>query len=145
MPDTDVSGQGWYRDEPVGTLQLNPLEADVVATFADSGTEWTLSTRARRSHPGVTITRSATGVHDVAGLPRGTQYHVRAPHILSPTGDQSAQGIVANVLAGSLDADAGTLTVETRQPGTGALADPPDASELQLSVKVETLEDATSF
>jgi len=134
---TDVTGQGFYRDEPVGTLYLNPLRCYVVGTFSASGATVTVATTARTSHPGVTIT-GASGDYDVAGLPRGSQYHVVGCNLL--LADGTVDPCIATVQAGSLNPGAGTLTFQVRRIGTtpgGELA-PVDGTVVHLTLDVET-------
>lgn len=143
MPDTDPTGQGYYRDEPVGTTQLNPLRCTVVATYSTTGPVWTVSSD-RRTHPGAAVAVAGAGDYDVSGLVRGTNYLVTGCEILPPTGTL-VTGIKANVRAASLDAAAGTLSIDTRRTDSGALAAPSDGTELHLTIMVETLEDAQNF
>jgi hypothetical protein len=131
MPDP--SGQQDYYHGPVGDLFIRPQRVRVRATYSTSGPTWTVSSTRRQSHKGVTITPS-TGSHAVAGLPRGSDYHVAGCEILPPTGTQLTN--VANALI--FDASAGTLTFKTRRSDSGAEAAPADGTVLHLTLDVET-------
>jgi hypothetical protein len=130
-----TTGQEQYKQQRLRTRLLSPMDVHLVATYASSGTTWT-ATSDRRSHPGTVITTAGAGDYDVSGLPIGQNYVVVGCELLPPTGEILA--CQANVTAGSLDAAAGTLTVNTRDTADGALAAPANASELHLTLRVET-------
>jgi len=125
-----------YRQQPVETLLVDPRDIHVVATYSTTGPVWTVSTAARRSHPGSAIAVAGAGDYDVSGLEKGGAYVVLGCELLPPTGTL-VTGIKANVRAGSIDASAGTLSIDTRRTDTGALAAPSDGTELHLTLRVE--------
>jgi hypothetical protein len=123
-----------YHFLPTGDMFARPIRCRVRATFTSSGAVATVSSTRRQSHQ-ATITGD-TGSYAVAGLPTGKDYHVVGVELAPPTGTQLS--CVANVLAGSLDAAAGTLTLKTRRSDTGAEADPADGTEVFITLDVET-------
>lgn len=132
-----MADQPDYRDEKIATLLVNPLLVTLQGTFSDSGATCTVTSSGsgqRVSHPGATITGD-TGDYDVAGLPKGGIYHVVGCNLLPADG--TAATCVATVQAGSLDASAGTLTLQTRDSSDGSEADPADDDELHLTLLLE--------
>lgn len=123
-----------YHFLPAGEMFARPLRCRVRATFSASGAACTVSSTRRQSHQ-ATITGD-TGSYAIAGLPQGGDYHVVGVEIAPPTGTQLV--CIANVLAASLDAAAGTLTLKTRRSDTGAEADPADDTEVFITLDVET-------
>lgn len=133
MPDP--TKQGLFHDEPIGELFSNPIDVRIKATFSASGATCTVSTTRRQSVPGVTIT-GASGSYAIAGLPTGQDYAVMGCEILPPTGTQLVN--IANVLAGTPSASAGTATLKTRRSDTGAEAAPADNTEIHITLRLES-------
>lgn len=131
----DPTGQNLYYFESPGDLFIRPIICRVKGTFSAAGATCTVSTTRRQSHPGVTIV-GATGDYDVAGLPRGTDYHIEGCHIL--TLDGTSAPCIATVQNDSLNPAAGTLTVLIRSGALGAEVAPADGSILMLTIAVET-------
>jgi hypothetical protein len=131
----DPTKQGLFHDEPIGELFLNPLDVRIKAAFSASGATCTVSTTRRQAVPGVTITGSS-GSYAIAGLPTGRDYHVVGCEVLPPTGTQLV--CVANLLAGTPDASAGSATLKTRTSNTGAEAAPADGTEIYILLRLET-------
>jgi hypothetical protein len=124
-----------YHNVPVGDMFARPLRCRVVGTFSASGATCTVDTAGRKSQVGVTIT-GASGDYDVAGLPRGSAYHVVGCSLLCPDG--TALTCVATVQPNSLAPTLGTLTFQTRRSDTGAEAAPADNSVVHLTLDIET-------
>jgi hypothetical protein len=123
----------YYFEKP-GDLFIRPITVKVRGTFSASGATCTVSSTRRQSHQ-ATIT-GATGSYAVAGLPTGKDYHVVGCEILPPTGTQLV--CIANILAASESASAGTLTLKTRRSDTGAEAAPADGAIIEFTLSVET-------
>jgi hypothetical protein len=124
-----------YHFVPVGDMFARPLRCRVQGVFSSSGAVCTVSTDGRKSQVGATITGSA-GDYDVAGLPRGSAYHVVGCEILSPDGTD--EPCIATVQAGSLDPSAGTLTFQVRGTTAGAETAPSDTSEIHITLDIES-------
>lgn len=131
-----TTGQEQYKQQRLRTRLLTPMDVHLVATYSTTGPVWTV-TSDRRSHPGAAIAVAGAGDYDVSGLPIGQNYVVVGCEILPPTGTL-VTGIKANVRAGTLDAATGALSIDTRRTDTGALAAPSNATELHLTLRVET-------
>jgi hypothetical protein len=126
-----------YHFVPAGDMFARPVRCRVVGTFSDSGATCTVDTTGRKSQVGVTIT-GASGDYDVAGLPRGSAYHVVGCQLLVPDGTDAVS--YATVQADSLAPSDGTLTFQTRTVGTtaGAETAPADGTVVHLTLDIET-------
>lgn len=130
----DPTKQELFQEQPIGEMFLDPIDVRIRATFSASGATCTVSSTRRQSVPGVTITGSA-GSYAVAGLPRGRDYHLIGCEVAPPTGLQLVCD--ANILAGSLNASAGTLTLKTRTSSTGNEGAPADTTEIFITLRLE--------
>lgn len=124
-----------YHNVPVGDMYARPVRCRVVGTFSSSGAVCTIDTTKRKSHVGVTI-EGASGDYDVAGLPRGTCYHIVGCNLL--LADGTVDPCIATVQVDSLDPSAGTLTFQVRGVAAGAETAAPDDSVIHLTIDVET-------
>lgn len=131
----DPTKQSLFHDEPLGELFANPMDVRIKGVFSSSGAVCTVSSTRRQACPGVTIT-GATGSYAVAGLPTGMDYAVLGCEIKPPTGTQLVN--IANILAGTPSASAGTATLKTRRSDTGAEAAPADGAEIEITLRLET-------
>lgn len=131
----DPTKQESLHQQPFGETFFRPALVRVRGLFSASGATFTPSSTRRQSFPGVTLTGD-TGSYAIAGLPRGQDYHVMGCELAPPTGGQTSCD--ANILAGSLNAGAGTATLKIRNSTSGAEADPADGTELFLTILVET-------
>lgn len=127
--------QDLFHDEPIGELFSNPLDVRIKGTFSSSGATCTVSSTRRQSCPGVTITGSA-GSYAVAGLPTGQDYAVLGCELLPPTGTQLV--CIANLLAGTPSASAGTATLKTRASNNGQETAPADGTEVHITLRLES-------
>lgn len=124
-----------YHFVPAGDMYARPITCRVVGTFSASGATCTVDTSGRKSHVGVTIT-GASGDYDVAGLPRGSAYHVVGCNLLCADG--TVEPCIATVQANSLDPENGTLTFQVRGSTAGAETAPGDDSVIHLTLDIET-------
>jgi hypothetical protein len=124
-----------YHNVPVGDMYARPIRCRVVGTFSDTGATCTIDGTKRKSHVGVTITGD-TGDYNVAGLPRGTCYHIVGCNLL--LADGTVDPCIATVQADSLDPAAGTLTFQVRGVAAGAETDAPDDAVIHLTLDIET-------
>jgi hypothetical protein len=124
-----------YHFVPVGDMYMRPIRCRVVGTFSASGATCTVDTAGRKSQVGVTIT-GASGDYDVAGLPRGSAYHVVGCNLL--VADGTVLTCDATVQADSLSPSNGTLTFQTRRSDTGAESAPADGAVIHLTLDIET-------
>lgn len=131
----DPTKQNLFHDEPLGELYSSPADVRLKGVFSAAGATCTMSSTRRQSVPGVTIT-GATGSYAVAGLPTGQDYSVVGCEIKPPTGTQLV--CIANLLAGTPSASAGTATLKTRRSDTGAEAAPADGTEIEITLRLET-------
>lgn len=124
-----------YHFVPVGDMFVRPVRCRVVGTFSASGATCTVDTTGRKSQVGVTIT-GASGDYDVAGLPRGSAYHIVGCSLLCADG--TIDPCIATVQPNSLAPSAGTLTFQTRGVAAGAETAPADGSVIHLTLDIET-------
>lgn len=140
-----------YHFIPVGDMFARPLRCRVQATFSASGATVTVSTDGRKSQVGATIT-GASGDYDVAGLPRGSAYHVVGIHLIGV----ADAGTVYSADVTAYDPSAGTLSFLTREIGyvdadtaeggdgqaaavaTGDAAAPADNTQVHITLDIET-------
>lgn len=131
----DPTKQNLFHDEPLGELYSSPADVRLKGVFSAAGATCTMSSTRRQSVPGVTIT-GAAGSYAVAGLPTGQDYSVIGCELLPPTGTQAP--CIANILAGSLSASAGTATLKIRSGALGAEVAPADGTEIHITLRLET-------
>lgn len=131
----DPTKQNLFHDEPLGELYANPLDVRLKGTFSAAGATCTMSSTRRQSVPGVTIT-GAAGSYAVAGLPTGQDYSILGCELLPPTGTQLP--CIANFLAGTPSASAGTATLKIRKSSDGTEVAPTDGTEIHITLRLES-------